>query len=123
MPLWLALAALIVISANLLAGVTAYVTIELMHGVSPFALEARAYELTIVPAWRCLAYVGGFVFVLLYLKPVIIYFRCGAADIASELVQRRVTNAPAVLAFVGFAMWVASIIVFPALTVWHFGHW
>jgi len=122
-PLWLALAALIVIAANLLAGVTAYVTIELMHGVSPFALEARAYELTILPAWRCLAYVGGFVFVLLYLKPVIIYFRCGAADIASELVQRRVTNAPAVLAFVGFGLWVASIIVFPALTVWHFGHW
>lgn len=122
-PLWLALAALIVIAANLLAGVTAYVTIELMHGVSPFALEARAYELSILPAWRCLAYVGGFVFVMLYLKPVILYFRCGAADVASELVQRRVTNAPAVLAFVGFGMWVTSIIVFPALTVWHFGHW
>ena len=40
-PAWLAFAALIVIAANLLAGVTTYVTVELMHGVSPFALEAR----------------------------------------------------------------------------------
>ena len=122
-PAWLALAALIVIAANLLAGVTAYVTIELMHGVSPFALEARAFELSILPYWRCFSYGLGFLIVLLYLKPVILYFRCGAAEGASELVRRRVTNAPAVLAFVGFGLWVTSIVVFPALTVWHFGHW
>lgn len=122
-PAWLALAALIVIAANMLAGVTAWATIELMHGVTPFALEARAFELSVLPAWRCFAYLAGIVAVLVYLKPIIAYFRCGAAGPASELVQRRVTNAPAVLAFVGFALWVASIFVFPLLTIWRFGHW
>lgn len=122
-PAWLALAALIVIAANLLAGVTAWATIELMHGVSPFAREARAFEISVLPAWRCFAYFSGIVAVLVYLKPIIIYFRCGAAAPASELVQRRVTNAPAVLAFAGFTLWVASIFVFPLLTIWRFGHW
>lgn len=122
-PAWLALAALIVIAANLLAGVTAYVTIELMHGVSPFAREVRAFELSLLPYWRCFAYASGIIGIILYLKPIILYFRCGRSNPASELVQRRVTNAPAVLAFVGFALWVASVLVFPAITVWHFGHW
>ena len=122
-PVWLALAAVIVVAANLLAGVTAYVTIELMHGVSPFAEEARAFELSILPYWRGFAYASGITVMIVYLHPIIGYFRCGASAVASELVQRRVTNAPAVLAFVGFGLWVASIFFFPALTVWHFGHW
>ena len=33
----------------MLGGVTTYVTIELMHGVSPFAREARAFELSVLP--------------------------------------------------------------------------
>lgn len=107
----------------MLAGVTAWATIELMHGVSPFAREARAFELSLLPAWRCFAYLSGIVVVLVYLKPIIVYFRCGAGAPASELVRRRVTNAPAVLAFAGFALWVASILVFPLLTIWRFGHW
>jgi hypothetical protein len=63
-PAWLALSALIVIAANLLAGVTAWATIELMHGVSPFAREARAFEKSVLPAWRCFAYLSGIVVVL-----------------------------------------------------------
>jgi adenylate cyclase len=122
-PAWLLLAAAIVIAANMLAGVTAWATIELMHGVSPFAREARAFEMSVLPVWRCFAYLSGTVVVLLYLKPVVVYFRCGAAAPASELVRRRVTNAPVVLAFVGFALWVASILFFPVLTIWRFGHW
>ena len=121
--MWLALAALIVVAANLLGGVTTYVTVELMHGVSPFAQEARAFELSLLPAWRCIAYSGGIAIVIVYLLPIIRYFRCGATGPASELVKRRVTNAPAVLAFVGFGLWVTSITIFPALTIWHFGHW
>jgi len=122
-PVWLALAAVIVVAANLLAGVTAYVTIELMHGVSPFAEEARAFELSILPYWRCLSYGGGLALAIAYLWPIMRYFRCSAAGTASELVQRRVTNAPAVLAFLGFSLWVASIVLFPVLTILHFGHW
>ena len=122
-PAWLAFAALIVIAANILAGVTTYVTVELMHGVSPFALEARAFELSILPAWRCFSYTTGIAILIVYLRPILVFFRCGAAGTASELVQRRVTNAPAVLAFVGFGLWVASVFFFPAITVWHFGHW
>ncbi len=122
-PAWLALAALIVIAANLLAGVTTYVTVELMHGVSPFAREARAFERSVLPYWRCFAYASGILVVIWYLRPVVLFFKCTAAGAASELVRRRVTNAPAVLAFVGFGLWVASIVVFPLITVWHFGHW
>lgn len=122
-PLWLALAGLIVIAANLLAGVTTYITVELMHGVSPFAREVRAFELSVLPLWRCIAYTSGIVVLIVYLKPIVLYFRCGASGVASELVQRRVINAPVVLAFFGFSLWVASIVAFPALTVWHFGHW
>ncbi len=123
MPAWLALAALIVIAANVLAGLTAYVTIELMHGVTPFALEARQFELSLLPYWRCLAYAVGIAVVFVYLRPIILYFRCGASAPAPELVQRRATNAPAVLAFVGFGLWVTSIFVFPLITLVHFGHW
>lgn len=123
MPAWLLLAALIVIAANLLASVTAWATIELMHGVSPFAREVRAFEKSVLPAWRCFSYLGGTVIVLIYLRPIILYFRCSDSAPATELVQRRVTNAPAVLAFVGFSLWVASIFTFPMLTIWRFGHW
>ena len=122
-PLWVGLAALIVVAANLLAGVTAYLTIELMHGVSPFAKEARAYELSVLPIWRCVSYGGGLVFAVAYLWPIMRYFRCSDAGPASEVVQRRVTNAPAVLAFLGFALWLTSIVLFPLLTIAHFGHW
>ena len=122
-PAWLAIAAVIVIATNLLAGVTTYVTIELMHGVTPIAEAARASELSVVPAWRCFAYGGGIAFIVFYLWPVIVYFRCGASGSVSELVQRRVTNAPSMLALVGFLMWTTSIVMFPVLTVWHFGHW
>src|SRR5436305_370419 len=85
-PAWLALAALIVIAANLLAGVTTYVTVELMHGVTPFARAARAYELSLLPYWRCLAYTGGIVAVIVYLRPIVLFFKCGATAAASELV-------------------------------------
>ncbi len=122
-PAWLGLAALIVIAANLLGGVTTYVTIQLMHGVSPFAREARAFELSVLPYWRFGAYVSGIVTIVLYLRPIVLFFKCSATETASELVQRRVTNAPAVLAFVGFGLWLAGIAFFPALTLWHFGHW
>jgi adenylate cyclase len=123
-PAWLMLAALIVVAANLLAGVTTYVTVELMHSVSPFAEEARAYELSVLPLWRCLSYGGGLVAGIIYLWPIMRYFRCDAAGTAaSDLVQRRVTNAPAVLAVLGFSLWVASIALFPLLTILHFGHW
>ncbi len=122
-PGWVALAAVIVIAANLLGGVTAYVTIELMHGVSPFAKEARAFELSILPAWRCLSYGGGIAIAIVYLWPIMRYFRCGASGPASDLVRRRVTNAPVVLAFLGFCMWLTSVVVFPVLTILHFGRW
>ena len=82
-PVWLALAAVIVVAANLLAGVTTYVTVELMHGVSPFAEEARAFELSILPYWRGLAYASGIMVMIVYLHPIIGYFRCGASAVAS----------------------------------------
>jgi len=122
-PAWAVLAAMIVVGANALAGVTTRVTIRLMHGVSPFAAAARTLELSLLPYWRCLTYGGGLTVGLAYLWPIIFYFRCGTQPPAPPLVQRRVTNAPVFLAALGFGMWLVSVVVFPTVTIIHFGHW
>src|SRR5262249_60155321 len=122
-PAWVVLAVAIVVAANALAGVTTRLTIHLMHGVSPFAAAARVLELSLLPYWRCVTYGAGLAVGLAYLWPIIFYFRCGTQPPAPPLVQRRVTNAPAFLAALGFGMWLVSGVVFPTVTIIHFGHW
>ena len=123
MPHWLVLTLAIGVGANMLAGVTTAVTIDLMRGPSDFAVAARAYELSLLPAWRCFVYPVVLSLILLYLWPLVRYGRRGWPGNPSLTVRRRAVSGPFVVAASGFAGWLFRTILFPALTVWHFGRW
>ncbi len=122
-PGWLFFSVLIVIAANLIAGVATSVTIELMHGVTEFALAVRAHDNRILPIWRAVAYPVLTAVSLVYLWPLVAYFRCGGRSEPTPAVQRRAVNGPFVVAAVGFFGWVSSVVVFPLITLVHFGRW
>jgi adenylate cyclase len=110
-------------SANVLAGATTYVTIDLMHAVSDFALESRKFELAVLPYWRALAYGVSVPLVLAYLWPIVSYFRNGTERPAPLIVQRRIMSAPLVVALIGFTPWALSPVFFFVLTLYRFGRW
>jgi adenylate cyclase len=122
-PGWLVFSVLIVLAANLVAGAATNATISLMRSVSPFALEVRAHDERILPLWRCIAYPVLTALTLLYLWPLVAYFRCGGAREPGRAVQRRAVNGPFVMAAAGFSGWVSSIVLFPVVTLVHFGRW
>lgn len=122
-PGWLLLALFLVVGANLVAGAATSATVGLMHGVTPFALEVGEHDRRWLPAWRCIAYPLLIVVTLVYLWPLIAYFRCGRTETPSDAVRRRAVNGPFVMAAVGYSGWISSVIVFPAATLWHFGRW
>ena len=122
-PGWLLLSLLFVIGANLVAGAVTAVTVSLMHGVSPFALDVARHDAALLPAWRCVAYPVLTAATLFYLWPLVAHFRCGAAEQPTPTVQRRAVNGPFVMAAAGFSGWVSSVLVFPIVTLVHFGRW
>ena len=122
-PVWLLLLFVIAMTANLLAGWTTYLTIQLMSGVSDFAREVREVEREILPFWRPIAYASAITAILLYLRPVIAYFRLGTPAPAPPVVQSRALEAPLVIAAVGFTPWIMSIVLFPLLTLARYGRW
>jgi len=122
-PGWLLVCLVVVIGANLVAGLVTGVTVHLMQGVTPFALEVRRTDLALLTIWRCVVYPLLTIVSLVYLWPVVAYFRCGAQGHPAPTVQRRAVNAPFALAAIGFSGWVSSILVFPIATVLHFGRW
>lgn len=123
MPHWLVLTLATAVGANMLAGVTTAVTIDLMRGPSEFAVAARAYELTLLPYWRCVVYPVVLSCVLFYLWPLVTYARRGWPGGPSITVRRRAVSGPFVVASSGFAGWLTSTVLFPFLTVRHFGRW
>jgi adenylate cyclase len=123
-PGWVALCLLVGIGANVVAGVATTVTIGLMQGGSEFARAVRVHDLAWLPLWRSILYPTLVTVALVYLWPLIAWFRCGAnADPPSARVQRRAIGGPLVIAALGFSGWVSGALVFPGLTVAHFGHW
>jgi adenylate cyclase len=122
-PGWVLLGLLVVIGANLMAGIATRVTIDLMQGASEFARAVRARDLSLLPLFNCITYPTLIVLSVAYLWPLIAFFRCGAADVPSSVVQRRAVNGPVVVAALGFSGWVAGALFFPALTVARYGHW
>ena len=122
-PGWLLLAVVIVIGANLVAGLATSVTVHLMQSVSPFALAVREHDFAILPVWRCVTYPLLTGLTLLYLWPLDAFFRCGGATEPSAAAQRRAVNGPFVMAAAGFSGWVSSALMFPVVTVVHFGRW
>lgn len=121
-PGWLVASLLVEIAANLLAGVATTATVGLMHGTSAFAQQARAYELTWLPVWRCVAYPVLTLVNLAYLWPIIVYFR-ECPEVPAAVVQRRAVNAPFVVAAIGFLGWISSTFFFPLITLERFGRW
>jgi adenylate cyclase len=122
-PGWLLLSIGIAIAANLVAGAATTVTVQLMHSVSRFALDVRAHDEAILPLWRCISYPVLTSLTLVYLWPLIAFFRCGRTADPSLAVQRRAVNGPFVIALAGFSGWLSSVIVFPSITLAHFGRW
>jgi adenylate cyclase len=122
-PSWLVFSVLITLLINGLASVTTWLTIGLMHGVSPLAAAVREYEVTLVRAYNAVAYPGAAGLILVYLWPLIVYFRRGSEAPALLLVQRRAIGAPLFAAAVCLAAWVLPTLLFPLLTLSHFYRW
>lgn len=120
---WAGLTFVTLLSVNLLAGVTTSQTIDLMRSLSDFANAVRAYDLTLLPLFRCIAYPLTAALILSYLWPVMAHFWAGAPAPASPVVQRRVVNAPIVMAVTCFTGWIVGVIFFPILTFVRFGTW
>jgi len=122
-PGWLLLALLLVVAANMIATAATSVTVSLMEAVTPFALAVRDHDDRLLPIWRCIAYPVLITGVIVYLWPLISYFRCGRTTEPSLAVRRRAVNGPFVMAVVGYSGWVSSVVVFFGMTLVHFGRW
>jgi adenylate cyclase len=123
LPLWFVLGILTALGANLLAGVTTTLTVELMRGVTPFALSVREFEYTLLPYYRTATYSIVTTIIVTYLWPIIRFTMRGGPAAPSALVQRRVINAPFVIAALGFSGWLFSPVFFATATVVRFGRW
>jgi adenylate cyclase len=122
-PGWLLVAVLLVIAANLVAGVATRISIGVMQGVSEFARAVEQHDGSILRVYRCVAYLLLTGITLYYLWPLVAYFRCGGATEPSAVVQRRAVNGPFVIAALGFSGWVSGVLFFPVITIVHFGRW
>jgi len=122
-PLWVLAAFAATIVLHVLAGFTTGRTIELMRTITPFTDEVRAYAISVLPFWRAVAYSVTASGLLIYAWPVVMHFRCGLPDDVSAVVRRRAIGMPAVVAVGSIAPWVLSVVVFPTLTLLHFGRW
>ena len=69
-------------------------------------------------------YAAGIGFSVVYLWPIISFFRCGTTPSSPPpKVQRRAVSAPVVVAVIGFSGWLSGVILFPLVTLAHFGRW
>ena len=114
---------LAVIAANAVAGATTRLTVSLMGGVSPFALEVRQFQNTLMPYYQVFAYGVPITVILMYLAPLFRYLRTGCPQPAPLQVQRRVVSGPLFAAVCGFLSWLFGVILFPVITVIQFGRW
>jgi adenylate cyclase len=122
-PRWFILSILTALGANSLAGVTTSMTVDLMHGVTPFALSVREFEYTLLLYYRVVTYSILTTVIVAYLWPIIDFTRRDATGPPSAKLQRRVINAPFVIAAVGFSGWLFSPVFFASATVLRFGRW
>src|SRR5262249_48672360 len=122
-PGWLVASVLLTIGANLLAGTATTATIDLMHGTSALALQARQYETSLLPMWRCTLYPTLTAVSVAYLWPLVRCFDARQTSPPGAAVRQRAINGPFVIAALGFLGWLASAIFFPVMTLVHFGQW
>ncbi len=122
-PLWLVLLFAISITANVLASTTTNRTIDLMRSISPFAVAVRADDETILPYWLAACYSIAISAVLVYIWPIIVYFRRGTPAPAPAVVERRVIAAPLAVPVIAFIPWICGVIFFPLRTLVRTGQW
>lgn len=122
-PVWLLLLFVITIGANLIATVTTNGTIDIMQSRSPFAMAVREADTAFLPYWRAVSYTFAITFVLIYVWPIIGYFRRGTPVPTPPVVQRRVPATPLVVALVSFTPWIAAVIFFPLHALVRYGTW
>jgi adenylate cyclase len=120
---WFFLTLFGVLAINIVAGITTRMTIDLMRNVTPFALAVFEHNKEWLPYWRMFAYGTITPLVVLYLWPLVRYFRSGCPKPVPLVVQRRAISFPTVVGFSGWAAWAASSFFFPAVTFAHFGTW
>ncbi len=125
LPWWIpiGLIAGIALGTNTIASVMSWVTIELMRGVSDFALAVRVFEKELLPYYRTSAYIVVTLVIANYLGPIAGYFRYGEPQPAPDRVRRRVVGTPLFVALAGFAPWALSVVFFPAATLIRYGRW
>ncbi len=119
---WLVLVFIVLLAVHVVAGIATTITVGAMRSLAPFAVQVRAFENAVLPAWRAIAYAGGAAAILIYLWPVMRALQCPAIPVPPR-VQRRVLSAPLLLAALTFAPWCAGSVIFPLLTLWRFGRW
>lgn len=122
-PPWAALTMAIVVGVNLLASRMTNVTIALMQSRTPFALQVRAHNETWLPWYQLVAFGVPITIGVVYLIPLMAYFRRGCPQPPPPAVERRTISGPLALAGVGFLSWLGGVLFFPILTVSHFGRW
>jgi len=120
---WLLLTLVATVGANLLASSTTAVTIDLMRSMQPFAAAVRAHDLSLLPLYQVISFTALTAVGFVYLWPIIAYFRRRYPEPAPLEVRRRVISAPLVVALLGFVGWLGGIVLFPIVTVVHFGRW
>jgi adenylate cyclase len=120
---WIALGFLAVLCANVLAIATTNLAFPVMGAVSDFARAVRAHDQPLTPYYNAVVIPVTTAFILFYIWPIITHFRYQAGQSPSPMVQSRVVSAPLVVAGMGFVPWLVGCLVFPALTIHHFGRW
>ena len=122
-PSWFFFAIVIALACNLVAGVTTNWTIGVMGAFTDFAREVRENDLRILWYYRFVAYPLCTAIAIVYLWPLVAWFRCGRPRPVPPLVQRRAIAAPLGVAAIAFAPWLVGMVVFPTATLIHFGRW
>jgi len=122
-PGWVILSLVVVVGAHVVAGAATELTINLMRGASHFARTVRLNDLVWLPFWMAVVYPACIGSCVLYLWPIIAFFRCGASEAPPPRVQRRAVSAPLVVAAISFAGWLSGVVLFPMLTLAQYGRW
>ncbi|MBI3783897.1 MAG: adenylate/guanylate cyclase domain-containing protein [Deltaproteobacteria bacterium] len=119
---WFLLGFVITFAANAIAVVFTQHTFDAMGGVSSFARAVRVHDMVITDYVNLIAFPGVSLMAITYLWPVLAYLR-GGNSVPTIAVQRRILSTPLFIALAGFVPWTVGGVVFPLLTLQHFGHW
>lgn len=120
---WLLLSFAIIVGVNLIAGVTTEFTVGAMRAMSDFATAVRQVDSTLILYYNIVAYPAVAAVITVYMWPLFRFARNGCPEVVPEDVRRCAVGAPIVVSVCTFVPWLASLVLFPTITVFLFGHW